>query len=181
MTVSEQSSSGMIPYIPAGILGMGKYVPETIVTNKDIQNMGLETSDEWIESRTGIKERRILDKDKPNSYMAERAALQAIQNAKIDKSEIDLIIAATTSSDYLGFPSLACVVQNKLGLDNIGAMDVAAACTGFSYVLTMASQFIRTGMYKKILIVASDCLSRYVDWTDHPFACYLEMGQEPPS
>jgi 3-oxoacyl-[acyl-carrier-protein] synthase-3 len=150
----------------AGILGVGKYVPPKILTNHDLVKMGLETSDEWIVERTGIRERRVCDDSMSASDMAFEAAQKALADAKTRPEEIDLIIVATTSPDYLLFPSTACLLQKRLGLKNIGAFDLSAACSGFNFALTTAAQFVQTGQAKKALVVASDCLSKSVDWTD---------------
>ena len=150
----------------AGFIGVGSYLPPKIVTNDDIIKMGLETSDEWITERTGIKERRICAPDMSSSDMAFEAAQRAIAHAGVEPRDIDLLIVATTSSDYPSFPSTACLLQRRLNLRKIGAFDLSAACTGFNYALTCASQFVQTGQAKYVLVVGVDCLSKFVDWTD---------------
>lgn len=155
-----------------GILGLGKYLPPRIVNNADIVAMGIDTSDEWIVDRTGIRERRIVDESMATSDMAVIAAQQAMERAQVDSKEIDLVIVATTSPDYLGFPSTACLVQDRLGLRNVGAFDLSAACSGFVYAMTTGAQFVETGHCKKVLVIGADCLSKWVDWTDRS-SCIL--------
>jgi 3-oxoacyl-[acyl-carrier-protein] synthase-3 len=148
------------------IKGIGSYVPETVLTNDDFVKRGMNTSDEWIKSRTGISERRILDKDKPTSFMAYEAAKNAIQDAGISVTDIELIVVATSTADFDGFPSLACQLQAKLELPGIPAFDISAACTGFNYALTTAEQYVRNGFVKTALVVGVDALSKIVDWSD---------------
>jgi 3-oxoacyl-[acyl-carrier-protein] synthase-3 len=150
----------------AGIIGVGKALPSQIITNEDIKNMGLDTTDEWIVTRTGIKERRIADKNTTTSDLAYLASAEAIKNAGLKPDDIDLLIVATTSPDYPVFPSTACLVQNKLGLKTVGAFDISAACTGFTFALTTGAQFVQTGFAKNVLVVGADCLSKFVDWQD---------------
>lgn len=147
-----------------GIIGLGFYVPEKILTNQELEKM-VETSDEWILSRTGISERRIAEKGTGTSDLAAKAALIAIKKAGIEPSAIDLIIAATSTPD-MPLPSTACILQNKIGATNAAAFDLAAACAGFVYGLVTAEQFIRSGMYKNVLVVGADLISSYIDWTD---------------
>lgn len=149
-----------------GILGIGKYLPPRIVTNHDIVAMGIETSDEWIVERTGIRERRIADDSIATSDMAVAAARVAMERAGVVGTDIDLVIVATTSPDHLGFPSTACLVQDRLGLPTVGAFDLSAACSGFVYALTTGAQFIETGHCRRVLVIGADCLSRWVDWSD---------------
>lgn len=148
------------------IKGIGCFLPDTVLTNNDFVAKGMDTSDEWIKSRTGISERRILDADKPTSYMAIEAAKRAIEDAKIQTNDIGLIVVATSTADYDGFPSLACQVQAALELPGIPAFDVSAACTGFNYALTTAEQFVRNGFVKTALVIGVDALSKIVDWDD---------------
>ena len=150
----------------SGIIGIGHFLPKKVVTNNDFVAKGLDTSDEWIQSRTGIKERRILDDNQNTSDLASEAAKKAIQCANINTDEIGLIIVATSTADYGGFPSVACQVQHTLGLKNIPAFDVSAACTGFSYALTVAQQFIENNTVKTALVIGADALSKIIDWTD---------------
>ncbi len=150
----------------AVITGMGMYVPEQVVTNDDLATV-MDTSDEWIQERTGIKERRYgkRNEESPVSF-AKHASEQAIAEAGIDKNEIDFIIFATLSSDYF-FPGCGVLLQRELGITNteIGALDVRNQCSGFVYALSVADQFIKTGMYKKILVVGSEMHSMGLDFS----------------
>ncbi|CCB88699.1 beta-ketoacyl-ACP synthase III [Simkania negevensis] len=148
----------------AKIVGLGSYLPEKVLSNQDLEKM-VDTSDEWITTRTGMKERRIARKDESTSDMGYEAALKAVEASKIDPKEIDLILFATHTPDYF-FPSTACILQGRLGATHAAALDVQAACTGFIYVLSMAKAYVETGMYKTILVVAADKLSSIVDYTD---------------
>ncbi|MDR0287072.1 MAG: ketoacyl-ACP synthase III [Clostridiales bacterium] len=147
-----------------GIIGMGTYVPEKVMTNEMLEGM-VETNDEWITQRTGIKERHIIDDDMPIYEMGVKAAGKALKQATCAPEEIDLIIAATSTPDAI-VPNVSCGVQNGIGAVNAAAFDISAACTGFIYALSIARQFIECGTYKKILVVSCEALSRYVDWTD---------------
>jgi 3-oxoacyl-[acyl-carrier-protein] synthase-3 len=146
------------------ILGTGSYLPSQIRTNADLEKM-VDTTDEWIVTRTGIKERRIAAEDETVADMGYEASIKAIEMAGIDKDDIDLIIVATTSSSH-AFPSSACQVQAKLGIKGCPAFDMAAACTGFVYALSVADQHIRSGMAKNVLVIGSDCLSKTVEDID---------------
>jgi 3-oxoacyl-[acyl-carrier-protein] synthase-3 len=146
------------------ILGTGSYLPKKILTNQDLEKM-VDTSDEWITSRSGIKERHIVAENETTCDMAYQAALQAITNSGINKTEIDLIIVATATPDSV-FPSTACLLQKRLGLANIPAFDLQAACTGFLYVLTTADAYIKSNMVKTALIIGADTVSRFIDYTD---------------
>lgn len=146
------------------ILATGSYLPSKILSNQDLEKM-VATSDEWITSRSGIKERRIVSENETTSTMAYNAALNAIESSNIDKNKIDLIIVATTSPDQ-SFPSVAVMVQEKLGLNNIPAFDLQAACTGFVYALTTADAFIKSAMAKVALVIGADTMSRYIDYKD---------------
>lgn len=148
----------------AGILGTGSCLPERRLTNAELENI-VETSDEWIIKRTGIRERRIIDNDTPLFKLAASAAEKAIQDAGIPREEIGLIIGATLTPDYLS-PTLACLVQKELNLSGVPAFDLNAACTGFVYALNVAQQFIENGTYKYILVVAAESLSRVTDYQD---------------
>lgn len=148
----------------AGFKGVGFYVPEKILTNKDLEKM-VETTDEWIRTRTGIQERRIAEKGVGVSDLAAKAAIKAIQNAKLKPEDIDLIIAATTTPD-MPLPSTACILQDKIGAKRAAAFDLAAACAGFVYGSVTAEQFIKGGLYENILVVGADLISTYIDWTD---------------
>ncbi len=148
----------------ARIIATGSYLPERVLTNKDFEKM-VETSDEWIVSRTGIRERRIAGKEEFTSDMAVRAAERAIAASNISAGEIDLILVATSTSDYV-FPSTAALVQTKLGLKAVAAFDLQAACTGYLYGLSAAKGFVESGLYKNILLIASEKLSSIVNYED---------------
>lgn len=147
-----------------GIKGIGYYVPENIVTNFDLEKM-VETSDEWIRTRTGIEERRFISPDEATSDLAAKAALKAIEAAKINKNEIDLIIVATATPDYLTQPT-ACLVQKKIDLTGIPCFDIGAACTGFIYALSVANSMVKSKEYKNILVIGAEALSRISDMQD---------------
>ena len=148
----------------AGILGTGHAYPTGILTNADLEKM-VETSDEWITSRTGIKQRRKAAPGEYTSQFAVRAARQAIERARIDPSEIDLLICATVTPDQL-LPSTGCLIQAELGANNAAAFDLAAACSGFLYGLTLANSMIRTGQSRHALVIGAEVLTQYVDYTD---------------
>ncbi|OGC05173.1 3-oxoacyl-ACP synthase [candidate division WOR-1 bacterium RIFOXYA12_FULL_43_27] len=148
----------------AKIIGSGFYVPEKIVTNADLEKM-VETTNEWIVSRSGIRERRVTDEKTLTSELAFRAAQNALKSAKVNVDYIELILVATTSPDSL-FPSVACILQDKLGAKDIPAFDVSAACAGFNFALAAASAFIESGQYNNILVVGADTLTKHLDWTD---------------
>lgn len=147
-----------------GILGTGKYVPEKILTNADLEKM-VETNDEWIVTRTGMKERHIAREDQASSDLAYEAALVALKKSGVAPEDLDLIIVATITPDS-AFPSTACILQNRLGAKKAAAFDLSAACSGFIYGLASASNFITTGMYKNALVVGAECLSKITDYTD---------------
>lgn len=147
-----------------GILGVGGYVPEKVLTNQDMEKL-VETSDEWIIQRTGIKERHIAAPEQATSDLAYEAAKMALADAKVAPEEIDLIIVGTATPDHQ-FPSCACELQVKLGCVNAGAFDLAAGCTGFVYNLIVASQMVKAGSFNKILIVGAETLSRITNWQD---------------
>ncbi|MGB3082851.1 MAG: beta-ketoacyl-ACP synthase III [Candidatus Omnitrophota bacterium] len=147
-----------------GILGVGKYLPTNVLTNADLEKM-VDTTDEWIITRTGIKERRIASENEATSDMAVKAAQAALKNANLKPKDIDLIIVASITPDMF-FPSTACQLQYKLGAHNVPAFDISVACSGFIYGLTVADQFIKTGMYKTALVVAAEKLSAVTDWED---------------
>lgn len=146
------------------IIGTGSYLPEKILSNNDLAKF-IDTDDEWITSRTGIKERRIVAEGEYTSDMASKAALDAIKSSGIDSSEIDMIIVCTTSCDR-SFPSVAVQVQRNLGLKNIPAFDMQAVCSGFVYGLATADSFIRSGFVETILVIGADSMSKLVDWSD---------------
>jgi 3-oxoacyl-[acyl-carrier-protein] synthase-3 len=148
----------------AHIVGWGKYAPEKVLTNDDLSRM-MDTSDEWIKSRTGVSERRIVSEKESTATIAIRAAQDALEVADFDAANLDLIIVATATPDYF-FPSTACIVQDALGATHAAAFDLAAGCTGFIYGLAMASNSIRCGAYKSTLVIGAEALSRIVDWED---------------
>jgi 3-oxoacyl-[acyl-carrier-protein] synthase-3 len=148
----------------AHIVGWGMYVPEHRRTNDEIAKM-VDTSDDWITSRTGIKERRIAAENESTATMAIRAAEEALEVANVEPEELDLIIVASATPEHL-FPATACLVQDDLGADRAGAFDLSAACSGFIYALSMASQAIQTGAIDRALVIGSETLSRFVDWED---------------
>lgn len=157
-----------------GILGIGRYVPEKVVTNHDLEKI-MDTSDEWIRTRTGIAERRIADDTIDTSYMAVEAAKKALEDAGVSGKDIDLILVATVTPDR-AFPAVACVIQEAIGAKHAAAMDVGAACAGFMYGMITAQQFIQTGTYKNVLVVGSDKLSKIVDWNDRNTAVLFGDG-----
>ena len=146
------------------IIGTGGYLPEKVLTNADLEKM-VETHDAWIRERTGIRERHIAAAEETTCDLAEKAARQAVDAAGIETSEIDLIIIATTTPDQV-FPSTACLLQERLGIQGCPAFDVQAVCTGFIYALDIADKFIRTGAAKCALVVGAETLSRIIDWKD---------------
>ena len=146
------------------IAGTGGYLPEKILTNHDLEKM-VDTSDEWIIARTGIKERHIVAEGESTTDLAEQASLKAMEMAGVTKDEIDLIVLATTTPDRI-FPSTACLLQDRLDIHGAAAFDVQAVCTGFVYALTVADKFIRSGSHKKALVVGAESMSRITDWTD---------------
>ena len=146
------------------ILGTGGYLPEQIRTNDDISQL-VDTSDEWIFERTGIKSRRIAADDETASSMGEIAARQALEAAQVNADEVGLIVMASSTPDRI-FPSTACLLQQRLGMGNGAAFDVQAACSGFIFALSVADQYIKSGVYDKVLVVGSEINSRIVDWTD---------------
>lgn len=148
----------------ARIIGSGSYLPERVLSNQDLEKM-VETSDEWIVSRTGMKERRIARVDEFTSDMGLQAALRAIESAKISVDEIDLIIVATLTPDFT-FPSTACLIQARLKAASAAAVDIQAACTGYIYALSQAKAYVDSGLYKNVLIVASEKLSSIVNYKD---------------
>ncbi len=149
----------------AAFRSIGAYVPEKILNNDDLAGM-VDTSDEWILKRTGIKERRIAAEDEFTSDMGVEAAEIAIARSGLDREEIDMLICATISPDYFNMPSTAAVIGSKLGLKGVSAFDVSAACTGFVYILNIAKAFIESGMKKNVLIIGSEKLSAITDYTD---------------
>ena len=147
-----------------GILGMGCYVPEKVLTNFDLEKM-VDTSDQWIQERTGIKARHIAAPEEATSDLAYNAALKALEAAKVKPEDIDLVIVGTATSDH-NWPSTACILQDRLGCSKAAAFDLTAGCSGFVYNLAVASQMIKTGLYDHILIVGAETLSRIMNWKD---------------
>lgn len=147
-----------------GILGTGSYVPENIVDNLYFEKI-LDTSDEWIKTRTGISQRRKASENESASDLATKAAIEALKCAKLSSDDIDLIIVATATPD-MAFPSTACLVQENIKAKNAAAFDISVACSGFIYGITIARQFVLTGMYKNILVIGSEVLSKFIDYTD---------------
>jgi 3-oxoacyl-[acyl-carrier-protein] synthase-3 len=148
----------------AGILGTGHSYPEGILTNADLAEM-VETSDDWITTRTGIKQRRKAAANEYTSMFAVRAARQAIERARLDPSDIDLLLCATVTPDQI-LPSTGCIIQAQLGANNAAAMDIVAACSGFLYGLSLADSMIRTGQARYVLVIGAEILTQYVDYTD---------------
>jgi len=168
------------------IIGTGSYLPEKILSNLDLEKM-FETTDEWITTRTGIKERHIVAAHQYTSDLAVEASKQAIEASGIDSNKIDLIIVATTTPDKI-FPSTACIVQTKLGLSLCPAFDIQAVCSGFVYALSVADNFIKTGAAKCVLVIGADSMSRITDysdrsnailWGDGGGAVILESSDQP--
>ena len=168
------------------IIGTGSHLPKKVVTNHDLEKI-LDTDDQWIRDRTGIRERRISSAEEPTTVLAENACRKALEAADIDPGEIDLLVLGTTTPDLI-FPSSACLIQKKLGLPDCGAMDVNAACSGFIYALSIADKFIRCGDAKKVLVCGAETLSSLINWNkretavifgDGAGAMVLEASAEP--
>lgn len=146
-----------------GVLGLGAYVPERVLTNHDLEKM-IDTSDEWITTRTGIKERRIASEGEASSDLGAKAALKALEDAKVDPAEIDAIVVATLSPDHI-FPATACIIQEKIGAVKAAAFDLSAGCSGFVYALAVAYGLVQTGL-EKVLVIGAETISRFVNWQD---------------
>ena len=168
------------------IIATGSYLPSSILTNQDLEKR-LDTSDDWITSRTGIKQRHIIGDEEKTSDMAYEAAIKAIKAAKIDANSIDLIIVATTTPDKV-FPSTACTLQSKLGIEECPAFDIQAVCSGFIYALSVADKYIKTNSARTVLVVGADAMSTITDysdrgnailWGDGAGAVILKASQEP--
>jgi 3-oxoacyl-[acyl-carrier-protein] synthase III len=164
MTNSQHQRRSNKPRRTVSIIGTGSYLPKRVLTNLDLEKI-VETTDEWIRTRTGISERRIAGKEESTSDMATNAARAAMEQAQVTADEIDLIIVATVTPD-MAFPATACWVQKNLGAFKAACFDVSAACSGFLYALEIAQQFISTHVYNTILIIGADKLSSIIDWTD---------------
>ena len=147
-----------------GIIGIGSFAPDKILTNKDLEKI-VDTNDQWISERTGIKVRHIVADGESTSDIATKAAEKALIDAGLTADDIDLIVVATATPDML-FPSTACLVQNNLKAGKAAAYDLAAGCSGFMYAIVTSSQFIKTGLYKHVLVIGAESLSRILDWTD---------------
>lgn len=154
----------MMNGLPVGIIGTGKYVPDRILTNQELEQM-VDTNDEWITTRTGIKERRIAAAHQATSDLAYHAAVEALNKAGVAAEEIELIIVATITPDQ-AFPSTACLIQDRLGARSAAAFDLSAACSGFIYGLASATSMIKSGLYQNALVIGAECLSRITDYTD---------------
>lgn len=152
------------PRLRAAITSVGHFLPERRLTNHDLEKL-VDTNDEWIRTRTGIRERRILDEDKPTSYMAVRAAQEALDRRGVDASEVDCIIVATVTPDML-FPATACLVQDGIGAGNAWGFDLSAACSGFVFALTTGARFIESGQHQCVLVIGADKMSAILDYTD---------------
>jgi len=168
------------------IIGTGSYLPERVLTNAEIEQM-VDTTDKWIQERTGIKQRHIAEPGETTGDLSYHAAMRAMEAADVDPSEIDFLILGTTTPDLV-FPSTASLLQQRLGLPQCGAMDVNAACTGFLYALSVADKFIKVGEAKKALVIGAETISRLVDWKDRGTcvlfgdgagAVVLEASEEP--
>lgn len=160
--------------LKARITGTGLYVPKKVLTNLDIEKM-VDTSDEWIRERTGIRERRIAANEEAASDLALMASNEALKSAGLKARKLDLIIVATVSGD-MPLPSTACILQHRIGAKKAAAFDVNAACSGFIYALSTADAYIRAGIYRRVLVVGSEVLSRLTDWTDRSTCVLLGDG-----
>ncbi|TYS21179.1 beta-ketoacyl-ACP synthase III [Bacillus subtilis] len=158
----------------AGILGVGRYIPEKVLTNHDLEKM-VETSDEWIRTRTGIEERRIAADDVYSSHMAVAAAKKALEQAEVSADDLDMILVATVTPDQ-SFPTVSCMIQEQLGAKKACAMDISAACAGFMYGVVTGKQFIESGTYKHVLVVGVEKLSSITDWEDRNTAVLFGDG-----
>jgi len=158
----------------AGVLGIGRYVPEKVVTNLDLEKV-MDTSDEWIRTRTGIQERRIAADNEDTSDLAYKAAVEALHKANVEAEDIDMIIVATVTPDQ-PFPTVSCMLQEKLGAKKAASYDVSAACAGFMYGMITAKQFIETNAYRHILVVGVEKLSKITDWDDRNTAVLFGDG-----
>jgi 3-oxoacyl-[acyl-carrier-protein] synthase-3 len=174
-TDSQVSADRPVPRFGAAIVGTGSALPERRLTNVDLERM-VETSDEWIVQRTGMKERRIVGPGETTATLATLAAQRALEDAGVSAQDIDLIIVGTLTPD-MQTPSTACLVQHNLGIKrHIGAMDLNAACSGYVYSMATASQFLQTGAYKHVLVVGAETLSRVIDYTDRNPCILLGEG-----
>ena len=148
----------------ATITGWGKYLPPNVMTNKDLEEI-VDTTDEWIRKRTGIKQRRLVDEETATSDLAIEASKEALNKANLDADQLDLIIVSTVTPD-MAFPATACIVQDEIGADNAAAFDLEAGCSGFVYGLSVGAQFIESGLYDNVLVIGAETLSKITDWED---------------
>lgn len=185
MKMKTKYGGRILKKINVGISGIGSYLPEKKLTNDDLSKI-VDTSNEWIVERTGISERRIIEDHMATSDIGTMAAKNALKDANISAEDIDLIILATVTGDY-AFPSTACIVQKNIGATNAVAFDINAGCSGFIYGLSVAESYIKSGMYKKVLVIGAEALSRIIDWQDRNTcvlfgdgagACILEPCEE---
>jgi len=149
----------------ASFISIGAYVPKKVLTNQMLEKM-VDTTDEWIKKRTGIETRHIAESDEYTSDMGYEAGKLAIERSGLSIDDIDLVLCATVTPDYFNMPSTACIISDKLGIKNVQAFDISAACSGFVYLLSIAKAFIESGMKKNILIIGSEKFSSIVDYTD---------------
>jgi len=168
------------------IVGTGKYLPERVLTNFELEKM-VDTTDEWIRTRTGIERRHIAADDEATSHLAYKAALVAIEDAELEPQDIEFIVVGTTTPDLI-FPNVGTLIQEKLGIVGTPAFSLEAACSGFLYSLSVADQFLRTGQVRRALVIGAECMSRIMDWTDRETcvlfgdgagAVILEQADEP--
>ena len=150
--------------LPAGITGTGRAIPEKVLTNADLERM-VDTSDEWIRTRTGIVERRIAEAHIASSDLGAEAGRKALEDVGVKPEDVDLVIVGTITPD-MAFPATACIIQDKLGLTNAAAFDLSAGCSGFVYALDVAASFVTAGKYRTVLVIGADTLSKIIDFTD---------------
>lgn len=168
------SSHNNVPVIRSVVKGAGSYLPEKIVTNEDLSKI-LDTSDEWIQQRTGIKQRRVVGENELTSDIAVKAGAKALENAGLSPDDVDLVLVATTTPDDT-FPATATQVQAKLGMTKGAAFDIQAVCSGFIYGLATADSFIKSGQMQTVLLIGADCFSRILDYTDRTTAVLFGDG-----
>src|SRR5690554_5178830 len=173
-TVVQMNQTGTSQRVYSRIAGTGSYLPENVVTNDDLAKV-VDTSDEWIAARTGIRQRHVAAEGETTSDLAYHASVRALEAAGVEAADIDLIVVGTTTPDLI-FPSTACLLQHRLGANGCGAFDVNAACSGFLFALSVADKFIRSGDAKTVLVVGAETLTRMVDWTERT-TCVL-FGDE---
>ena len=164
MNTLGSNQQGSSKQVYARIAGTGSHLPAKVVTNDDLAKI-VDTSDEWIATRTGIRQRHVASQEETTSELGYQAALRALESAGVQPSEIELIVVGTTTPDLI-FPSTACLIQHRLGAEGCAAFDVNAACSGFIYALTVADKFVRSGAAKNVLVVGAETLTRMLDWND---------------